>query len=232
MDRGGIETMLMNFYRHTDRDKVQFDFLCNKPDPGDYDEEIKALGGRIFVSPGFKSYRNYIAYMTDLFKEHPEYYRRMAAAYIIGYSVTQQDLGENPHLKFATGETDTGVIVSWNTENHENVDTDAKNIVVLKGSIAINPLNWKRDETYAPASLNLGSMEMDEKTGKISFVDIGADAQVNVARGVVVSNADAEPLTDMTEYFGPGSFHKGDYSFYYKNIGDNAAKRIASFKRN
>ena len=30
MDRGGIETMLMNYYRHIDRDKIQFDFLCNK----------------------------------------------------------------------------------------------------------------------------------------------------------------------------------------------------------
>ncbi|MBE6740957.1 MAG: glycosyltransferase family 1 protein [Ruminococcaceae bacterium] len=73
MDRAGIETMLMNFYRHMDRDKVQFDFLVNKPDPGAYDEEIRALGGRIFVSPGFMSYRKYIAYMKDLFKEHPEY---------------------------------------------------------------------------------------------------------------------------------------------------------------
>ena len=73
MDRAGIETMLMNFYRHVDRDKVQFDFLQNKPDPGDYDEEIRALGGRLFVSPGFLSYPKYVAYMTDLLKEHPEY---------------------------------------------------------------------------------------------------------------------------------------------------------------
>ncbi|MBQ7647281.1 MAG: glycosyltransferase family 1 protein [Clostridia bacterium] len=73
MDRGGIETMLMNFYRHVDREKVQFDFLANKPDPGDYDDEIKSLGGRIFISPGFMSYRKYVDYMTRLFKEHPEY---------------------------------------------------------------------------------------------------------------------------------------------------------------
>ncbi|MBQ6381324.1 MAG: glycosyltransferase family 1 protein [Clostridia bacterium] len=73
MDRGGIETMLMNFYRHTDREQVQFDFLQNKPDPGDYDEEIKALGGRLFTSPGFMSYPKYIAFMTDLFRQHPEY---------------------------------------------------------------------------------------------------------------------------------------------------------------
>ena len=73
MDRGGIETMLMNFYRNIDRSKVQFDFLANKPQPGDYDEEIRELGGRIFVSPGFMSYRKYARYMTDLFRQNPEY---------------------------------------------------------------------------------------------------------------------------------------------------------------
>ena len=30
MDRAGIETMLMNYYRHIDKEQVQFDFLCNK----------------------------------------------------------------------------------------------------------------------------------------------------------------------------------------------------------
>ena len=73
MDRGGIETMLMNFYRNIDRSKVQFDFLANKPQPGDYDDEIRALGGRIFISPGFMSYKKYVDYMTGLFKENPEY---------------------------------------------------------------------------------------------------------------------------------------------------------------
>ena len=45
MDRGGIETMLMNYYRHIDRSKVQFDFIVNKKKPGDYDDEIRRLGG-------------------------------------------------------------------------------------------------------------------------------------------------------------------------------------------
>lgn len=73
MDRAGIETMLMNFYRHMDRDLIQFDFLANKPAPGDYDEEIRSLGGRIFVSPGYKSYPRYLRFMTQLFEKHPEY---------------------------------------------------------------------------------------------------------------------------------------------------------------
>ncbi len=48
MDRGGMETMLMNLYRCVDRDRLQFDFLCTKPGNADFDEEILALGGRIF----------------------------------------------------------------------------------------------------------------------------------------------------------------------------------------
>ena len=73
MDRGGIETMLMNFYRNVDRETVQFDFLCNKPAKGDYDEEIRSMGGNLYVSPGFPSYRKYLSFMTDLFRAHPEY---------------------------------------------------------------------------------------------------------------------------------------------------------------
>lgn len=48
MDRAGIETMLMNYYRYMDKSKVQFDFLCNKKKPGAYDDEIKSMGGRIY----------------------------------------------------------------------------------------------------------------------------------------------------------------------------------------
>lgn len=75
MDRAGIETMLMNYYRKIDRSEVQFDFLCNKTKPGAYDEEIKQLGGRIFHTPGLNpfKYPQYLKYMKKLFKDHPEY---------------------------------------------------------------------------------------------------------------------------------------------------------------
>ena len=75
MDRAGIETMLMNFYRNIDRNVIQFDFLCNKPKHGDYDEEIKKLGGKIYVTPGLNPLKwfKYQKYMKQLFREHPEY---------------------------------------------------------------------------------------------------------------------------------------------------------------
>ena len=74
MDRSGIETMLMNYYRNMDRRRLQFDFLCNKMKPGDYDDEIRAMGGRIFRSPGLNPlrYPQYLAYMKGLLKDNPE----------------------------------------------------------------------------------------------------------------------------------------------------------------
>ena len=75
MDRAGVETMLMNYYRHIDRERVQFDFLCNKAKPGAYDSEIEAMGGKIFRSTGFNpfKYNKYLEYMHGLFAGHPEY---------------------------------------------------------------------------------------------------------------------------------------------------------------
>ena len=74
MDRAGIETMLMNYYRHVDRERIQFDFLANKPKPGDYDDEIRSMGGRIWVSPGLSpaKYPAYMADMKRILSENPE----------------------------------------------------------------------------------------------------------------------------------------------------------------
>ena len=72
---------------------------------------------------------------------------------------------------------------------------------------------------------------LNEKAGRYEIADIGADAQVNLARGVVVTNADSDP-SGAFDIFGPQSFHNGDYAFYYNNIKDNVAKRIATYKAN
>ena len=168
--------------------------------------------------------------LKGYFKEHPEYYKRMVAAYAIGYSITKEDLEANPHMKFATGETDTGVIISWHAEGPKNVEVNfpIPSVIIAKNGIAINPLNWKRDETYAPASMNLGSIVMDE-TGKTEIRDIDGDAQVCLARGTVVTNAKATP-NDMVDLAGPQCYHQDDYSIFYNNIKDNVAKRIAAYK--
>lgn len=74
MGRGGLETMLMNYYRHIDREKVQFDFLVHRDFKADYDDEIRSLGGRIYhmprLIPWSKLYRRKL---KAFFRQHPEY---------------------------------------------------------------------------------------------------------------------------------------------------------------
>jgi len=45
--QGGVETWLMNVYRHIDRDRFRFDFLTQTAEPQYHDEEIRRLGGRV-----------------------------------------------------------------------------------------------------------------------------------------------------------------------------------------
>ena len=168
--------------------------------------------------------------LENYFKDHPGYYQRMVAAYLIGFSVTKDELKAYPHMKFASGETDTGVIISWNTEGPKNVEEKSPNAVVLPNAVSINPLNWKLDDTYVPASANLGSLVLDENTGRTRICDIGADAQVIPGRGVILTNARHEPMTGVDDVFGSQSFHNGDYTFYYNNIKENIAKRIAAYQ--
>ena len=74
MGRGGLETMIMNYYRQMDRTKVQFDFLVHRDFRADYDDEIEQLGGRIYrigrLVPWSGAYQRAL---DAFFAAHPEY---------------------------------------------------------------------------------------------------------------------------------------------------------------
>ena len=74
MGRGGIETMLMNYYRHLDRDDVQLDFLVHRQKRSVYDDEIESLGGRIYRLPPLNPFSTeYKRELEEFFSAHPEY---------------------------------------------------------------------------------------------------------------------------------------------------------------
>ena len=57
LNRGGLETFVMNVYRTIDKSQIQFDFLTNM-EGGDYAEEIKELEGNIYyIPPRNKGYK-------------------------------------------------------------------------------------------------------------------------------------------------------------------------------
>ena len=192
-------------------------------------------GGRPFIIAGHSQGSAIVKMvLKKYFAEHPDYYKRMIAAYPIGYAFTKAEFEAYPHMKFATGECDTGVIVTWNTEGPKNREVNADTCVLQPGSMSINPLNWKLDGTYAPASMNLGSLYLDEKTGEVKVGDVGADAQVFPDRGVVVTHAKGEQMSEdkaavAHAFFGPDGRHGEDYALFYCNIKANVAKRVAAY---
>ena len=165
--------------------------------------------------------------LGEYMKVHPEYYERMVAAYVIGYSITSDWLEEHPYLKFAKGAEDTGVIVSWNTEGPGN--KGQHNIVVADGAISINPINWKRDDTYASADENLGSRILNEETGSYEIKQGFADAQLDTKRGVVICTTNKAGYTTAVELFGPESLHNNDYALYYENLRENIKTRVENY---
>lgn len=48
MNRAGTETFIMNMFRNLNRNNYKFDFLCSCREKGDYDDEIRALGGQFY----------------------------------------------------------------------------------------------------------------------------------------------------------------------------------------
>lgn len=71
MHRGGIETMLMNYYRNIDRSKVQFDFVEHGFDVNDYDLEIKKLGGKIYnIPPKFEGIKKSLNAITKIVQDN------------------------------------------------------------------------------------------------------------------------------------------------------------------
>lgn len=66
---GGVEAVVMNYYRHIDRSKVQFDFLVDADSTLVPREEIESLGGRVFEIPPYQHVVEYQRELQRLFKQ-------------------------------------------------------------------------------------------------------------------------------------------------------------------
>jgi len=187
--------------------------------------------------------------LQNYMKANPSVYQRMIAAYAIGWSFTQGYFDRNPHLKFAQGPDDTGVIISYNTQSPSFT---GRNPVIFPGAMAINPISWTRTTTPAPATANAGSLGLYDATAAAPFYEGDvifplqtvagyADAQIaainpttsaldpNSATNVVLCST-VDPATfKRPSPIAPGFFHNYDFPFYYVNITANAANRVAKF---
>ncbi|MDY5050139.1 MAG: DUF3089 domain-containing protein [Candidatus Mucispirillum faecigallinarum] len=163
--------------------------------------------------------------LSDYMKNHPEYYKNMIAAYVIGYPITKEFMLENPHLKFAACARDTGVIAAFEVEAPDKAGVDA---LYTEGRLVINPLSWKIDEELVKADKNLGSLNQRDLT--ITTPGI-ADAKLDLKKGVVICSTIDESMYQIPipSVFGTGSYHGQSFQLYYVNLGENAKERIDAF---
>lgn len=72
---GGSQAFIMSVYRNIDRTRLQFDFVVTPEEEKDLYEEVRKMGGRIFVCPKytFINHFTYLKWWEHFFTEHPEY---------------------------------------------------------------------------------------------------------------------------------------------------------------
>ena len=67
---GGVESVVMNYYRHIDRTKIQFDFICDKDSTNIPYDEIEQLGGRVILVPPYQKVFEYQKELIKIFKDN------------------------------------------------------------------------------------------------------------------------------------------------------------------
>ena len=73
---GGSQSFVMELYRKMDRSQLQFDFVVFPNEAGGIEDEIKTLGGKIFVCPRYsgKNHFEFCKWWKDFLRDHPEYH--------------------------------------------------------------------------------------------------------------------------------------------------------------
>ena len=70
MHAGGKRNLIMAYYRQIDRSRIQFDFICDDDSNGIPEDEIRRLGGRLFLVPSYKHFLSHMRQTYRILKSH------------------------------------------------------------------------------------------------------------------------------------------------------------------
>ena len=173
-----------------------FDRFCRQRDP----QRPLVIAG---FSQGGMAVVELLKHMDD------RTYGQLAAAYVLGYKVTEEDRAESGHIRAAESADDTGVTICYNTVK----DVRYVNPVVASTSMAINPVNWCTDAT--PAVLH------DTIT-----VTLSPEYHVLVVDGY--EGAEYRPYGD---FINVGDIHSCEPWLYSECLQENIAVRARAWKQ-
>ena len=184
--------------------------------------------GRPFIIAGFSQGA---AHGLQLLKDYSGtawFDGQLVAAYLIGWPVTDEDLNECPALKMAQGETDTGVIITFECEAEDVTGTR----IVPEGmhTYSINPLTWTTDSTYATKELNLGYVYPASDGSVKTEIPQLCGCYIDPVRGTLkVTDVTPEDYPARMSFLPNGSYHIYDYEFFYRNLQENVSVRTAAY---
>lgn len=219
---------------------------------------------RPFILAGHSQGSNLLLMLLEDKFSDPSLRKQLVAAYVIGWSITSDDLKNYPASLGQVGicgypsTKQTGCIVTYNTQAYAGDWTMAPGTpkfgIIQKNSYSVNPLTWvasgpgEVESPGAPASANMGAVFYQGQLGTNSPItytlnpDTG-DSTYEIAGYTGAQNKDGALVIDPSALPFPAGqlnlkspynqvpfFHNYDYSFFYRNLGQNVVDRISVYK--
>ena len=184
--------------------------------------------GRPIVLAGFSQGADMCYRLLEEYFGDEELYDQLVAVYAIGWPCTEELTAQYPQIRPAQGADDFGVVISFDCEAPEVTETFIS--PAGQRAFGINPLNWRTDETAADKSENLGACFTDYNGEIRSEQESLCGCYIDAERGAVkvtdVDPAEYAPIVPGLPY---GAYHVYDYQFFFRNLQQNVAERLASY---
>lgn len=177
--------------------------------------------GRPFILAGHSQGSELLLWLMERRFADPALRSKLVAAYLVGWSVTKDDLAKYPHLKVAETPDQTGAIVTYNTQG-----PNPGYSIVREGAVAVNPLTMTITGEPVPAERNLGAVFFTEN-GVLDIPHYTGGQTVN-GGFVIPTPFNIDELDAMKI---PRFYHPYDYTFFYRNLKENVKVRIRAYLR-
>lgn len=185
--------------------------------------------GRPIILAGFSQGADMCIRLMKEYFEDEDMLDQLIACYAIGWGITEEECQQYPQLRPAQGESDTGVMISFNSEAEDI--RDSLPVPMGTKTLAINPLNWKTDSTVADKSLDLGACFTDYDGHITKEVKDLTGAYIDDVRGTLkVTDIRPEDYPSGLDLFEDGVYHLYDYQFFYRNLQKNVQTRIDAYQ--
>lgn len=162
-------------------------------------------GGRDFILAGFSQGAKAVLELVKGMDTTT--LKKMKVAYVIGYGITADDLA-NPNVVPAKGETDTGVVIGYNSVRSAE---DRWKAVSGDNEVCINPVNWRVDDAAA-------------------WISDSISVRVDTLNKVLLVSGYANPMRirSMEGFIPEGNYHLSELELYAPYLRENVSRRLSS----